>query len=264
MDDLYTLPHYLVNNLHIVWTFLLLITRYIALLTVLPGVGLGDRGVLVRIPASMVMAFATLSSSPHASMPDNWAYLGVSIVSEIIFGTALGLVPLLIVSGVQTGASIASSTMGLSASELIDPTSGGQVPDLSRIFGDITILLFLSLGGHYMVIHAASGLGGQFTPGAMFLGTNTLEVLLSRTGAVFEIGTMISAPIVVALLLTQFVMGLLSKAVPSVNIFIISFPLTIGIGLILSILVLPELGRFVKKEVKALENEVMTIVDDRS
>ena len=41
---------------------------------------------------------------------------------------------------------------------------------------------------------------------------------------------MLSAPVMVALLLTQFVMGLISQAVPTVNIFIVSFPLTIGIG----------------------------------
>jgi flagellar biosynthetic protein FliR len=64
---------------------------------------------------------------------------------------------------------------------------------------------------------------------------------------------MIAAPVIVALLLTNFVMGLISKAVPTVNIFIISFPLTIGIGFFLTMFALPEVAYFLQREMMELE-----------
>jgi flagellar biosynthesis protein FliR len=262
--DFLSFPGQILNNLHILWSFVLLVVRYGALLSVLPGVGLGEKGLIVRVPASMVMAFASLNPENYAAMPAHWGIVAGGIVSEVLFGAVLGLIPLLIVSGVQTGATIASTTMGLSASNLIDPTSGVQVPDLARVYGDFTVVLFLAFGGHYMVLHAASGLGGTFAPGSLFMAEDTIRLLTEKSGDVFRLGTMVSAPVVVALLLTQFVMGLLSRAVPTVNIFIVSFPLTIGIGLLLSVLVMPELEAFIKRELVGLETTLMQVVEDRS
>jgi flagellar biosynthetic protein FliR len=80
------------------------------------------------------------------------------------------------------------------------------------------------------------------------------EILIARTSDIFRIGALVSAPVVVALLLTQFVMALISKAVPTVNVFIISFPITVGVGLVLTIGLLPELARFMYPDITALEN----------
>jgi flagellar biosynthesis protein FliR len=70
---------------------------------------------------------------------------------------------------------------------------------------------------------------------------------------------MLSAPVIVALLLTQFVMGLISKAVPTVNIFIISFPLTIGIGLLLTIAALPEMMVYMEKHFFKIDKLVVSV-----
>jgi flagellar biosynthesis protein FliR len=263
MEDALFAPYYFLEHLDVVWSFMLLVVRYIALLLTLPGVGLGMQGLLIRTPAAMVMAFASLNPEGYAAMPEDWILMFGGVVSEVLFGCVLGLVPLMIVAGVQTGASIASTTMGLTASNLIDPTSGGQIPDLARLFGDFTVVIFLALGGHYVCLYAASGLGLHFVPGSLFTAQNTVQLFIDKSADIFRLGVMVSAPVVVALLLTQFVMGLLSKAVPSVNIFIVSFPLTIGIGLILSVLVLPELTTVVKNEVRRMESTVVLITEDR-
>ncbi len=262
--NIYSVPEQLLTSLPIGWSFMLLLTRYIALLTTMPGIGLGARGLIVRVPAAMVMSYASLGASNYATLPDNWAVMSGALLTELLFGSALGIIPLLIVTGVQTGATIASTSMGLNASSLMDPTSGTQVSELARIFGDFTVILFLFFGGHYMILHAASGLGDAFAPGSLYYGVGTVNVLIDKSGDIFRIGAMVSAPVVVALLLTQFVMGMLSRAVPTVNIFIVSFPLTIGIGLMLSVLVLPELVVFVKKEIREMEGTVIAVVDDRA
>jgi flagellar biosynthesis protein FliR len=64
---------------------------------------------------------------------------------------------------------------------------------------------------------------------------------------------MIAAPVIVALLLTNFVLAIISKAVPTVNIFIISFPLTVAVGLGLSTLALPEAGHYISRQFVRLE-----------
>jgi len=256
------IPGKIVENLGVVWTFILLVVRFTALLIVIPGLGQGLGGTLVRTPAILVLAFSSMFSSPLAQVPENWTVLVLQIASEFALGAVLGLIPLLIVSGVQTAGYIASTTMGLQASQLIDPTLHISIPDIARVYGDLVVVMFLLTGGHHVAVHAAAGLGGQLIPGTFVPAGGSFGLLLEKSGDVFRLGVMLSGPVIVALLLTNFVMGLITKAVPTVNIFIVSFPLTIGIGLILSALVLPELVQIVTRELLSLESSALTVLNE--
>ena len=73
---------------------------------------------------------------------------------------------------------------------------------------------------------------------------------------------MVSIPVIVALLLTQFVMGLISRTVPTVNIFIVSFPLTISIGLVVTVLAMPDIMVFIRREFAGLEGTLLALLED--
>ncbi len=248
-----------VKRLDMVWTFLLLTTRYTAMFSIIPGIGMGSKGLRVRMAGILVLSYASALASPVAPLPETMVGLMSSAFSEGILGLVLGLIPTMIVAGVQTGGMLSSTTMGLGAAQLVDPTLGVNVNSLARIMGDLVVLLFLLLGGHYVLVYAASGLGGAIVPGTFLVNEDSTRLLINRSGDIFRVGAMISAPVIVALLLTQFVMGLITKAVPQVNIFIVSFPLTIGIGLVLTGLSLPDILVFVEREIVGIENTVLVL-----
>ena len=253
----------LLNRLDLAWTFILLLVRYTGVFILLPGLSGGRGGMMVRGPAVFVLALVSLISSPLApGIPQDYGVMILQIISEVMLGFVLGAIPYLIVCAVQTGAQIASTTMGLGMGNIIDPTLGQANADLARIMGDLVIILFLILGGHHLVIYACAGLGGVIVPGTFLAGEATVSSLIDQTGAIFSLGLSVAAPVLVALLLTNFVMGLISKAVPTVNIFIVSFPLTIGIGLILTFLALPELMAFVEQRYAGIESEIIKILKD--
>ncbi|NLF25104.1 MAG: flagellar biosynthetic protein FliR [Deltaproteobacteria bacterium] len=262
MDQLLALPVNLFNNLDVAWSFFLLLTRYVALFSLIPGLGEGPRGLLARMPAVMVLAVVSVLQGPYAEPPHDWVMLLQAFASEICLGAMLGMVPTMIIAGVDTAAQLSSTTMGLGAAQLMDPRLGGQSSALGRICGSLVICLFLLLGGHHVIIYAAAGLGGEIVPGTYLIGEGSLNLLMERSANIFKSGVMLSAPVIVALLLTQFLMGLISKAVPTVNIFIVSFPLTIGIGLILTILALPEMIQYSRREMLTLETQVSVVVQD--
>ena len=263
IQQLLALPSRALANLDIIWSFGLLLARYSGLFLVAPGIGGGERGMFIRYPAIILLSAVSVPVSAYAPVPDSPIDMGVQFSCEFLCGLAIGLIPFLVIAGVQMGAQIASTSMGLGVSQLIDPTSGVQVSDLSRIYGDLSVIIFLYIGGHLALLQAASGLGGALPPGTFTPDNFTTEFLINQTAHVFEIGTMVSVPIVVALLLTQFVMGLISKAVPTVNIFIVSFPLTIGIGLALAILLVPELVVYVQREFSGVEPALLTLLQSR-
>ncbi|MDC0358689.1 flagellar biosynthetic protein FliR [Oligoflexia bacterium] len=260
--DIYSFPNTILANIGIVWTFMLVAVRYSAMMAMLPGIGGGKNGMRIRVAGILTMSYASVVAGQQVDMPDQWYSILVEASSEFLFGMLLGLVPTMLIAGVQMAGQLSATTMGLGAGALLDPTLGVSVTSLAKLLGDLTVLLFLLMGGHHVIIHAAAGLGGQIVPGTFLVGADTLSLIIDRSADIFRVGVMVSAPVIVALLLTQFVMGLISKAVPTVNIFIVSFPLTIGIGLILSGLSIPDILVFVEREVIGLENSILVLVGE--
>ena len=209
-------------------------------------------GMALRYPATLVLALVSLSPASLAIVPSNAAVMAGQLVSEVCFGAVVALVPLLIISGAQVAGHIASGTMGLNGAQLFDPTSQAALSDLSRIYSDVAVLVFLLLGGHYVAITELSGMASAVKPGGFELSSSGLGVLIDQSARVFQVGCLIAAPVIVALLLTNFVMGIISKAIPTLNIFVVSFPLTIGVGFAISVLALPEVGLLLQREVTEL------------
>jgi len=257
----FNLAYKIFQSIPSIWTFFLLMLRFTGLLMLLPGIGGGAIGMLVRAPAIVVLSFASLLASKTAPFPADWGILITQCSSEYLFGIAMGMIPLAMVCGAQMAGFLSGSTMGLGAANLIDPTLGQSTSDIGRIFGDMTIMLFLFMGGHYVVIHEVAGFSSQITPGAFNVNDLSIDLLFNRVGEIFRVGVMISSPVLVALLLTQFVMGLVTKAVPSVNVFVVSFPLTIGIGLVLTMLSLPEVFHFLEREFEGVDTSLQGLAE---
>lgn len=253
------LPFLMLQRLDLVWTLFLLMARFLAFFMVTPGIGAGAQGVPIRTPAIIMFSFAALQTSKTTPVPEDVIMLALQVISELILGSFIGLVPLLVVSGAQAAGHIASGTMGLNGSQLFDPSTNVQVTDLARFYGDLTVAIFLLTGGHYAAIYFASTMGELVTPGTFLLTEQTIGLLVMRSARVFEMGIMIASPIIVALLLTNFVMGMITKVVSTVNIFSISFPILAGIGMILIILSLPEVFYFVQREFTGLDGAWMVI-----
>ncbi len=247
--QLHQLTEQIIARLDYAWTFLLLSMRYMAFFMLVPGLGGGITGMALRYPATLVLALISLNPASLAVVPPNAAAMVAQVICEVCFGAVVALVPLLIISGAQVAGHIASGTMGLNGAQLFDPTSQAPLADLSRIYSDLAVLVFLLIGGHYVAITELSGMANAIKPGTFDLSSSGLGALIDQSARVFQVGCLIAAPVIVALLLTNFVMGIISKAIPTLNIFVVSFPLTIGVGFAISVLALPEVGLLLQREI---------------
>ena len=81
----------------------------------------------------------------------------------------------------------------------------------------------------------------SFTVLPVNLGVGALTGMeIARSGAsIFSVGLQLAMPIVATLLITNMALGVLTRSAPQLNIFGIGFPITIGVGLIVIILILP-------------------------
>lgn len=264
MDEqkLLKLPMFLAENLDVGWTFFLILVRMGAMFVLIPGLSGGPQGVMVRLPGLMAMALAGVSVVAPIPVPAHLGVLTQQVLSEIFLGGALGMLPTLVVAGVQTGSQLASTSMGLGAGQLFDPTTQTTTTQLARIFSDLLVVSFLMVNGHHALLYAGLGMGGEIIPGTFILGATTVEVLVRHSSQVFELAVIVSAPVVMAILMTQLILGICTKLVSQLNIFIVSFPLTIGLGLILSAIIIPMFIKMGDRYLSAIDDNVVDIVSD--
>jgi len=224
------------------WTWFLVLMRVGGLLISLPGIGTKQVPIRFRGAAGIMIALSVALSGARADAPANMIDGGFMIFGEFTLGYLLGLIPALIISGLAVAGQVTTGAIGLGQANMMDPSLGANVAVLARVESLIATMIFLAIDGHHIFIKACLGTAGDIGIGMFRPDMATAEILLERLSASFELAVIVSAPILVTILVTQFVLGLITKFVPQVNIFIISLPLTIVVGFFIFGSTLPELS----------------------
>ena len=150
-------------------------------------------------------------------------------VRELLVGILIGFVFFSLFVGVQMAGAFIGFQMGFAIVNVIDPVTSQQISIMSQFKYIMATLIFFLLDGHHMVLHAVVG-SYQLIPigEAVFRFSMYQEIGRLITG-IFVIGIKLAAPVMVTLILLDVGLGVVSRTViPSMNIFIVGFPMKIG------------------------------------
>ncbi|MBW1980215.1 MAG: flagellar biosynthetic protein FliR [Deltaproteobacteria bacterium] len=155
------------------------------------------------------------------------------ICAETLLGVVLALSVRIILAGFQIAGQFIGFQMGYSIVNVIDPQSGSQSSILAQFSYILAILIFLLINGHHLLLQAVIRSFELIPPGGFVLQAGIYAKLVKLSSIMFQVAVRISAPVMIALLLTTVALGLICKTVPQINILIVGFPLNIGIGLLI-------------------------------
>ncbi len=177
-----------------------------------------------------VCAQAVLTDQPVVPLTDARA-LEV-VVQQVLIGLAIGMAVRIVFAAVELAGELIGLQMGLNFAGFFDPTTGAQSSTVGRFFGNITMLLFVVIGGHLMLLQAVVASFDTFPIGGSALdAVNTMR--LHELGAVvFRYGLWIALPLIGMLLFINVVLGIVSRIAPQMNAFAIGFPVTLSAGLV--------------------------------
>jgi flagellar biosynthetic protein FliR len=177
-----------------------------------------------------LVCFPTLSVSLPQVPTDAFSF-ALLVGSEVMIGLTLAFITQIVFAAVEFCGQIVGMQMGLTIASIMDPSLGTQTQIMSVISTLFATLLFLSLNIHHLFIRAIMDSFKVIPLGGWHLGGELINFLIMRTGDIFTIGVRLAAPVMVALLLTTIALGIMARAFPQMNIFMVSMPLNIGLGL---------------------------------
>jgi len=155
----------------------------------------------------------------------------VIAIQEILIATAMALFAQLIFTAAQFAGQIMSFQMGMTVANIFDPATHSQQSILSQLAMTLAMLLWMASGAHHMFLHA---LIDSFTlfPINHDWSFSALMQLTDAAAAMFVLSLKLAAPIMLLLTFVYIALGLLARAVPQIQVFFVSFPLTVGIGML--------------------------------
>ncbi len=197
------------------------------------------------------------SVPPVSFQPGSFLLL---MVSEVLLGSAIGLIARMIFSAVEYGGTIIGYQMGFAAANVFDPQNERQLSLISQFQNVFAILIFLAVDGHYVFFLVAAESYTILPPGVFNISGDAIPYLLQLSSRIFSLGIQFSAPILTVLLLSGLILGLLARVFPQLNVFLLSFPLNIGISFTVIGLTLPMVSSLLRREFDSLGERFHTIM----
>jgi flagellar biosynthetic protein FliR len=186
--------------------------------------------------------------STSAKVPTGWAPFVQAILREALIGFTIGFVVLLFFLAVQMAGTLIDLPIGFRMAEIVSPQVDARSAPLGQLYFLTAVLILLATDGYQWIFRAIAesfevlpllaaprGFAGTIAEG--------MALLIHR---LLKISLQIAFPVMAAIFIADVLSGIISRAVPQINIFILGFPIKIILGLLMVMLTMPYFGSFLK------------------
>jgi len=213
----------------------LVTARVSGLFLVAPGLSTAGIPRRVKVGLAGIVALVILPALPLESSQVVIGAMGlraylVAMFGELLVGAAIGLVPAIVLTGIELGGLFVGRQTGLAFANVMNPISGSQVSVMGRFYGFLALVVFLTIGGHRMLVLAVCRSFEVAPLGAFQFNAEVPAAIVGLSGQIFTIGLAVAAPVLVTLVLITVALGLIARTVPQMNILVIGFPVRILLG----------------------------------
>jgi flagellar biosynthetic protein FliR len=213
---------------------LLIAIRLGPLFILTPVLGSTEIPVRVRVLFALALSAMLVPATRSTWMLDlsSASALVSAAMVELVIGAALAFGLLAAFAAFLFGGRLLDLQVGFGVASLIDPNTRGQAPLLGTLLNLVAIAVFFAANGHHIVIRGLAQSLDRVPPGTS-LANLQIGVVVAQFGVVFISGLAIVAPVVFALFLLDVAMAVAARTMPQLNVFIVSMPLKVLVGLLM-------------------------------
>tara|TARA_B100001123_G_C15302826_1_gene1021658 strand:+ start:1615 stop:2391 length:777 start_codon:yes stop_codon:yes gene_type:complete len=215
--------------------FLFVLFRVGAMIIFVPIIGSRQIPGILKIGLILFLSMAIFPLVQDRPMPEPNGIFELSkfLMADVTIGLGISYISRLIFTAVQVAGTVVDFQMGFGVVNVIDPQTDTQVSVTAQLQNILAIFIFLAIDAHHYIFHAIVDSFFVINPFEINFASVTPEYVLHLFSATFTTAVKISAPIMAILFFLSVGLGLVARTVPQMNVFIVGFPLQIGIGLLM-------------------------------
>ena len=222
--------------------FLLTLTRISGIFLISPFFGSMNIPIFFRVGIALAMTvvlFPVVDGLGAPAAPASIVMFGAAVLGELFIGWLIGFVAYISFAAITMAGKVMDMQVGFAVVNVVDPTSGQQIPLIGSFLYNLAVIILLVTNGHHMLI-AALVESFRAVPLAGLEANISLALIIANfTGTIFLTGMKIAMPITFAILLTNVGLGILSRTMPQMNIFVVGIPMQLMIGLFVLSMIMP-------------------------
>lgn len=217
-----------------VFAFILTFVRIGAAVTIMPGVGdsFTPANIRLYIALGLSLVLAPMVAPYLPSPVPTTAVLFVMIVIEFIIGLFIGTVARILMAALDTAGMAISVSSGLGNAQLFNPATAGQGSLVGAMLSVTGVVLLFATNLHHLLFFGLMESYEMFPVGTIPDTGSMAELLTRAVSASFMIGIQIAMPFMVVALLLYIGMGVLTRLMPQIQVFLLALPLQIMLALI--------------------------------
>jgi flagellar biosynthetic protein FliR len=211
--------------------FVLIATRVLAVMATSPVMSLKQIPTPARLGLGLFTALLLAPVIGKDGVPAGVDVTWTALASEALVGALAGFSATLAYTAIQFGASLLDLQAGFSMASLYDATFGSQGAVLERFYSAIAALLFFQTDAHHLLIQALVQLFNVVPLGAFTLERIRPDLLATIAASSFAVAVELVFPVLVALLLADIALGVLSRVAPQFGIFSVGMQVKVALAL---------------------------------
>ena len=219
---------------------MLVFARIGTALMLLPAIGEAEVPVPVRLAFAMVLTallFPVLTGFLPAPPGDPVRML-MLVGSEAAVGLWIGFLGRFALFALVMAGQLTALLLGFASVLTADAVIGPQGTALSRLFALMGVTLILVTGLHEAAFGALKASYTLIPPGRGFAAADATGVAVRAVARSFGLALQLTAPFLVAAVMVQASLGLLSRLVPQIQVYFLALPAQVlaGIGLLAALI----------------------------
>jgi len=221
----------------------------------------------VKIGLALVITFALapILGITYQNSTELFSYKSyVLLALEFTVGLSLGFIMQMFFQLFVFGGKITATAAFLGFAEVNDASSAGSGSgNTMSLFGQIYLimvyLIYLSLDGHLLLINILQSSFNMVNVYSLTFNSDIYWKIVSFGYYIFAGGLLLAIPAVLALLIVNITLGVITKVAPQLNLFAVGFPAMLIIGLIVLLISLGGVSEYFIKYSGDLLNVIESI-----
>ena len=213
--------------------------------------------VKIRVGLSLFLSLL-LTASMSAVPPDsvNLLILSLACIKELLIGFFVGFLMQMFTASILLAGDFTDLQLGVGMAKVYDPQSSISMPLSGSIYNLIWTVSFFASNGHLTFMRIMFASFDILPAGPALLNSVGYEYIVMFFSNILVLALKMALPVVAIELVTEMGMGILMRAVPQINVFMVGMQLKLLIGLALILLVLPSLFGFFDSMMNAMLQSV--------
>lgn len=223
----------------------------------------GRKNIPTIIKSGLVLALSMIvfTSLPQQQMQiSGMLEYGILLLKEFAAGTAVGFVMSLFLFVIIFAGEVIDMQLGLSMSKVFDMQSNASIALSATYYNILFMLLFFVTDAHLAIIRILLYSGDVVPYGQIVLGQNVAQGVLDTFFLCCQLALKMAFPVIAIEFLCAVGMGILMKAIPQINVFVVDIQLKIFVGLVVIFLIFSPMSDFLNQLVISMVDGVRYIL----